>query len=254
MPNRIIKESICSSDNLDTLTWFEEVFFYRLIVNCDDYGRMDARPAILRARLFPLKSLRTAGMITLYVVDGRPYLQLRTWERHQSVRAHKSKYPPPEAGEEQSENIRMQPHTNAGECPRNPIQSESNSNPIRSMPGAETAPGCIPVITMQLNDGSEYGVYQQDVQEWEKLYPAVDVMQQLRNMRGWLDSNPKRRKTKAGIRRFVVNWLSKAQDSGGKLAARPTPNRGPNAPASFDLDAYDRMTQVMPGAKQGGQS
>lgn len=56
MPNRILKESICTSDTLDELTWMEEVFWYRLIVNCDDYGRFDARPAILRSRLFPLKS------------------------------------------------------------------------------------------------------------------------------------------------------------------------------------------------------
>ena len=47
MPNRLIKESVCTSDNLDRLSWFEEAMFFRLIVNCDDYGRMDARPAIL---------------------------------------------------------------------------------------------------------------------------------------------------------------------------------------------------------------
>ena len=36
MPNRIIRESICTSDSVDKLSWFEEVLFYRLIVNCDD--------------------------------------------------------------------------------------------------------------------------------------------------------------------------------------------------------------------------
>lgn len=108
MPNRILKESVCTSDTLDALSWYEECFFYRLIVNCDDFGRMDARPAILKARLFPLKtvtikavedaleSLRAAGLIDLYVVDGRSILQLRTWERHQQIRARKSKYPSPD--------------------------------------------------------------------------------------------------------------------------------------------------------------
>lgn len=93
---------------MDALSWFEEVFFYRLVVNCDDYGRMDARPAILRARLFPLKtvtdkqmeqalqSLRSAGIIDLYFVDGKPYLQMRTWEKHQQIRSKKSKYPSPD--------------------------------------------------------------------------------------------------------------------------------------------------------------
>ena len=110
MPNRLIKESVCTSDNLDRLSWFEEAMFFRLIVNCDDYGRMDARPAILRARLFPLKtvtdtqvekalqSLRSADMIDIYVVDGRSFLQMRTWEKHQQVRAKRSKYPAPVDG------------------------------------------------------------------------------------------------------------------------------------------------------------
>lgn len=139
MPNRLIKESICTSDNLDALTWFEEVFFYRLIVNCDDFGRMDARPAILRARLFPLKtvtdaqitkaleSLRSAAMIDLYTVDGRTFLQMRTWERHQQIRAKKSKCPSPEDGKVQDDIICNQAISDDGKCPRNPIQSESES-------------------------------------------------------------------------------------------------------------------------------
>ena len=109
MPNRILKESICTSESIDRLSWLEEVTFYRLIVNCDDYGRMDARPPILRARLFPLKtltdkqvqsaieSLRSAGMIDLYKVDGRSYLQIRQWARHQQIRSKKSKFPAPDA-------------------------------------------------------------------------------------------------------------------------------------------------------------
>ena len=58
MSNRILKESICASENIDGLSAFQETFFYRLIVNCDDYGRMDARAKILAARLFPLKGLK----------------------------------------------------------------------------------------------------------------------------------------------------------------------------------------------------
>ena len=142
MPSRILKESICTSDTLDQLSWFEECFFYRLIVNCDDYGRMDARPAILKARLFPLKditidavkkalnALRAAGLIDLYDVSGRSILQLRTWERHQQIRAKKSKYPAKEDGCTQpiSSDINCnQVISDDSKCARNPIQSESVS-------------------------------------------------------------------------------------------------------------------------------
>lgn len=78
-------------------------------------------------------------------------------------------------------------------------------------------------ISMPLNDGSEFPVLDNDVKKWEKLYPAVDVMQELRNMRGWLMSNPTRRKTKAGIKRFITGWLAKEQNKGRSAPMRAAP-------------------------------
>lgn len=159
MGNRIIKESICASPTIDGLDWFEEVFFYRLLVNCDDYGRMDARPAILRARLFPLKDIRLdviaktvdrladAGAIYLYTAGDNTYIQVATWSKHQSIRNKKSKYPEPEQILQQDKsnaNERKQLNTIEYNCKQlksnasnrkqlifqsNPIQSESESNP-----------------------------------------------------------------------------------------------------------------------------
>ena len=131
MPNRIIKESICTSESIDALTWFEEVLFYRLIVRCDDYGRYDGRLKILQGSLFPLKDvtlkqiddalhkLSTVGMVKRYEVSGKPFLQLTTWENHQSIRAKRSKYP----AEDEGSGIRL--HANDFGCSRNPIQFES---------------------------------------------------------------------------------------------------------------------------------
>lgn len=135
MPNRILKESICSSDSIDALSWFEEVLFYRLIVKCDDYGRYDGRPAIIKGNCFPLKNvtnkdiekaldkLSAAGLVRVYVAQGRPYLQLVTWEQHQTIRAKKSKYP-------SFDETCMQMQADACKCSRYPIQSESKSETI----------------------------------------------------------------------------------------------------------------------------
>lgn len=115
MPNRILRESICTSPTIEGLTWFEEVCFYRLLVHCDDYGRMEARPAVLRSRLFPLREdvestqvrdavdrLAQVGLLDLYEVCGREFLELRTWNQYQRVRNKRSKYPlPPWAPEEE---------------------------------------------------------------------------------------------------------------------------------------------------------
>lgn len=139
MPNRIIKESTCTSETIDKMSWFEECFYHRLWVNCDDYGRMDARPAILKAKLFPLKerlslkdienalrNLADIGCVRMYVCDNKPYLYLPSWEVHQNIRAKRSKYPVPNS-ENTSDNICMQMRADENICPRNPIQSLSES-------------------------------------------------------------------------------------------------------------------------------
>lgn len=77
------------------------------------------------------------------------------------------------------------------------------------------------ILTLPLNDKSEYQISAGAVQEWAELYPAVDVMQQLRNMRGWLMANPERRKTKKGIMRFVTAWLSREQNNGNRVSTTP---------------------------------
>lgn len=221
MPNRIIKESVCTSDTLSALNDFQENFFFRLIVSVDDYGRLDARPAILKAKLYPLrdrltqkdiegalKALADVGCVEVYEVDGKPYLRLPTWEVHQRVRNKRSKYPAPEDG-----NL----ITFDSNSPSSAAVIQSNPYPYpnpESKDSAEAAGGSTPVITLPLNDGTEYPVTEEQCQEWAGLYPAVDAIQQLREMRGWLLSNPTKRKTRRGILIFVTRWLGREQDKG----------------------------------------
>lgn len=77
------------------------------------------------------------------------------------------------------------------------------------------------IIELTLNDKSKYPVCNADIEKWGELYPAVDVIQELRKMEGWIEANPQRRKTKTGIKRFINSWLSKVQDKGGNLVGMP---------------------------------
>lgn len=232
MPNRILKESICRSEEIDSLSWFEEVLFYRLIVICDDFGRYDGRIKIIKGSCFPLKDvtekdiekalskLSAVGLVRVYETQGRPYLQLVTWADHQRIRNQKSKYP------ECTQNSKLlltidsngpQKETSDSKCVRNPIQSESNPNIFSELQAAAEPPEQ-PVITLLLNTGEEYPVMQSDVSGWMELYPAVDIMQELRNMKGWCEANQKKRKTAGGIKRFINNWLANEQNYGRRLS------------------------------------
>lgn len=113
MPNRIIKESIHTSEDVNRMTDFQFRLWVSLITYVDDFGRGDARPAIIKGSCFPLRdritnkdieaalrALAGIGCVSLYEVDGKPYLYFPTWESHQTVRNQKSKYPAPAEGQQ----------------------------------------------------------------------------------------------------------------------------------------------------------
>ena len=93
-------------------------------------------------------------------------------------------------------------------------QSQPQSQPQKGSaePEAASTPSGLIMI---LNDKSEYDVPHKDIERWSDLYRAVDVEDELRKMIAWLEANPIKRKTRRGINRFIVNWLSRQQDKGG---------------------------------------
>ena len=213
MPNRILKESICYSENIDSLTPFQEVFFYRLIVNCDDFGRMDARPKVLASKLYPLKDVRTshitdalraltsAKLVTLYEQEGHPFLQMNTWDRHQTIRAKKSKYPAPEinCNQLQADDFNCnQLQSDESKCSRNPIQSNPNPNPNPN-PNQNPYPTRTRARETDTTDETfdffwkEYPkkVAKQDaVKAWKKLKPDDDlVVKVLEGLSRWKESD-----------------------------------------------------------------
>ena len=76
----------------------------------------------------------------------------------------------------------------------------------------EAPPSEPPLISLPLNDKTFHDVFCEDVDEWKELYPAVDIIQELRKMKGWLNGNPTKRKTRRGIKRFINSWLAREQD------------------------------------------
>jgi hypothetical protein len=113
MPNRIIKESIARSEKISGLTDFQFRLWVHLITYVDDFGRGDARAAIIKGSCFPFRErlankdiekgiaeLADAGCVGLYKVDGKPYLYLPNWDEHQRVRNKVSRFPSPEDADE----------------------------------------------------------------------------------------------------------------------------------------------------------
>ena len=108
MPNRVLSDSGKRSEQIDQLSWFDEVVFYRALLTADDYGCLDGRPKLLKSDLFPtrddvtrksieesLAKLTSTDLLRAYEVSGKPYMLFPTWEKHQRIRRKKQKYPWP---------------------------------------------------------------------------------------------------------------------------------------------------------------
>jgi len=85
------------------------------------------------------------------------------------------------------------------------------------------------VIGIPLNDSSEYPITENQIAEFEELYPAVDVRQEFRGMRAWSITNRTKRKTRSGLMKFANTWLSKAQNEAPRAHQRAGPSPSPTS-------------------------
>ena len=110
-----------------------------------------------------------------------------------------------------------------------------DANASTSPEPAKAAPVAASPVVFELPcvSGEPYQVTEADIAEWLSSFPAVDVRQQLAAMRAWFNANPTRRKTRRGMRRFVVSWLDRRQNQGGPVPRSGVPPSG-GSPKTFD--------------------
>ncbi len=95
MPDRLIKQSIWTSPNLNQLSDQAEKCFYRLLLASDDWGCFDANPLVIKGKCFPLqpatdttcienciKELEKQELIKTWVSGNRIYGQFLKFEQH----------------------------------------------------------------------------------------------------------------------------------------------------------------------------
>ena len=124
MPTRYLKSGIRDSEAIEKLSPLAENLYYRLLVTVDDFGRYDARPPMVKAACFPvkdsinankaevlMKELAEHGLIEVYMVQGKPYLQMTKWDN--IPRAKESKFPANEYDAMQLHTTVCENHTDA---------------------------------------------------------------------------------------------------------------------------------------------
>jgi len=156
-----------------------------------------------------LKTAAVAGIARALGKMNEAYLAAFTREEHPSKRSGKAaRKPSSKPFPESSRKPFAKPQANQEQQ-----QDEQQQQQDTLALTADALPAAAPFITLPLNDRSEFPISLKSVREWQGLYPAADVEQELRNYKGWADANPTRRKTRKGILRSVNAWLAKAHDT-----------------------------------------
>ena len=56
------------------------------------------------------------------------------------------------------------------------------------------------------------------IARWEQVYGSIQVVREIYKMQEWLEANPAR--AKKNVKRFIVNWLAKAQGQAEAIETR----------------------------------
>lgn len=223
---RNIKPGFFTNDVLAECSPLARILFAGLWTIADRAGRLEDRPKKIKAEILPyddcdieqlLNQLAGKAFIIRYVVDGKAFIQIDKFDKHQNphVKEAESLIPAPD----KNRTTPVQDTTQDGTSRADSLLLIPDSlNPITPLaPSSKPLDASPTVESIFLVDGSEFRVTQAMVDEFDRLYPAVDIPQTLREMRAWSMANPKKRKTKTGAMRFINSWLASEQN---KPAAR----------------------------------
>jgi len=214
-----------------------------------------------------LADLERIGVIAPFTADGESFFYIRNFSEHQKVdRPSKMRNPPcprdilaqpsrvpreplaadsrecsDETETETETETEILTTTTAADPDRPPleerVQGDEADLPIpdagrrQPKPAARVSSPAGQRITFDYDAGRFDQVPPELVEKWQQAFPAVDVLSELRRMEAWASANPVNRKS--NWQRFIVNWLTRAQDRAG----RGGPRGGPPA-AEGELDRW----------------
>ena len=194
-----------------------------------------------------LDGMAAVGLIKRYEVGEQQVIQIEQFDDHQSG-LHKrtaSRFPLPDG----SKPFREPPGTsgNVREVPpqRNVTERKRREENVQDAEAATTEPA---ILTYPTNGKpNEWHLTQAHVDDWETLYPSLDILAECRKALAWVRANPSKRKTASGMPRTLVSWFNRAND-------RPSVNgrASPPLPPKEELEVWCKRCGLDPAVDVRG--
>ncbi len=223
---RNIKPGFFQNEDIVELSFADRLLFIGLWTLADREGRLEDRPKRIKMSLFPadeidiekgISELVRYGFARRYEVSGKPYIQIVSFAKHQ--RPHhqeKASEIPPEP------DLRTNPEINAPNPPDSLIPDSLNTERgLSDSEASATAPNASgDGMSFLLKDGTEFLISSSLQSEFRECYPELDFASEVREIRAWCKSNPAKRKTKSGAKKFINGWLSRSKNEISKQSGK----------------------------------
>lgn len=115
MPQRFLRPGIRTSERWNKAGFLAQSLYVGILTLVDDFGRYDGRARLLHGECFSLrddvkphqtatalKELSVCGLIQLYGIDGKEYLQVLQWQERSRSETSKFPNPPEQSAAERS--------------------------------------------------------------------------------------------------------------------------------------------------------
>jgi hypothetical protein len=240
---RSLKPELLEDEKTGALPHDTWRLFVSTLLLADDYGNFRASPLLVHGSVFwahpgaetarMLRELGEAGLLSYYTVAGQRYAHVNGWAKHQKV-DHPSAplCPGPDLADQtpngatvgaRATDSRESRETLAPDRDRDqdltrtritecgePAQKPASPPPVLSFP----------VTGGKGTEAGTWGLGQDLVDDLQGLFPEQDVVAGCRAALAWVKANMSRRKTAGGMRKFLTDWLARAQNRGENLRKR----------------------------------
>jgi hypothetical protein len=211
-------------DVLPDLAEFCQSLYPLLLAHADDFGRLQGDIFTVRHSVHPtsprgaddferaVKALHDVGLIVWYEARGRQCIQVAEFDRHQQGlhKRTRSEFPavPGNSGNflDDAEIFDDFPVQGKGREEKG-TEEKGREKTI----GGALTPAATPLLTFPTIGAGpkEWYLTKSLLDEWNPLYPSLDIFAQCQRALAWVRTDPVHRKTAKGMPRFLVAWFNR---------------------------------------------
>lgn len=206
---RTIKPDFFKDEKLTELSHQKRLFFQGLWLLADREGRLEERPKFIKAEIFPyeefsidsaLEELCESGFLIRYDVEGKKYIQIKNFLKHQRPNKREAQSTIPAYEEKRNSRKRKFLHVQDCEIQQKENEKDDQDHVEGNKEGEREGNGRSVGANAPTPSPEEF------LEDLKSDYPGLNLEVELGKMRAWMKANPGKRQL---TKRFMVNWLNR---------------------------------------------